>query len=132
MKPWTVEWKSKETVVQPYIVDDVIHPVGNDWAAVVKLNQPDTDPAVPLDITGWTFWTTITKDKTWDDSEAYVHKSFTPSNPASWQINLSVRANQLMVPGIYCRDIKAKSATGACTTLVTGIFELVAVPTKAL
>ena len=114
----------------PYIVDDVIHPVGNDWAAVVNLKQPDSGNS--LNITGWTFWVTITKDKTWDDSEAYVHKSFTPSNPASGEINLSVRADQLTIPGVYYRDIKAKSATGARTTLVTGTFELVAVPTKAL
>ena len=119
-------------MAEPFIVDNVIVPVGNDWAAVVKLNQPDTDPAVPINIARWTFWVTITKDNTWDDSEAYVHKSFTPVNPSSGQITLAIRANELTVPGLYFRDIKAKSASGARTTLVTGTFELVAVPTKAL
>lgn len=117
---------------EPYIVDNVIHPVGNDWAAVVKINQPDTDPAVPLNLAGWTFWVTITKDKTWDDSEAYVHKSYTALTPASGEVTLSIPADELTVPGTYYRDIKAKSATGTRTTLVTGTFELVAVPTKAL
>lgn len=119
-------------MAEPYIVDNVVHPVGNDWAAVVKLNQPDTNPATPINLAGWTFWVTITKDKSWDDSEAYVHKSFSPSNPASGQVTVSVRANELTVPGTYYRDIKAKSAAGARTTLVTGTFELVDVPTKAL
>lgn len=119
-------------MVEPYIVDDVVHPVGNDWAAVVKINQAGTDPAVPVNLTGWTFWVTITKDKTWDDSDAYAHKSFTAQAPTLGEVTLSIPADELTIPGMYYRDIKVKSSSGFRTTLVTGTFDLVAVPTKAL
>lgn len=113
----------------PYIVDNVIHPVGDDWAAVVRIKNTDDSAR---DITGWTFWVTITKDLTWDDSEAFVHKSFTPSLPLTGEITLAISASELNVPGRYYRGIKVKSATGTRTTLVSGVFDLVSVPTKAL
>ena len=113
----------------PYIVDNVIHPVGDDWAAVVRLENTDGSPR---NITGWTFWVTITKDLKWSDDEAYVHKSYTPTAPLSGEITLSIPATELTVPGKYYRGIKVKSATGTRTTLVSGTFDLVSVPTKAL
>lgn len=113
----------------PYIVDNEIHPVGDDWSAVVNLKDPEGNPK---DLTGWTFWVTVTKDITWDDIEAYVHKSYVASSPLTGQVTLSIPASELMVPGRYYRGIKVKSASGTRTTLVSGIFDLVSVPTKAL
>lgn len=113
----------------PYIVDNVIHPVNDDWAAVVRINDANGDPR---DITGWIFWVTITKDLTWADDEAYVHKSFSPTLPLTGEVSLSIPASELTVPGRYYRGIKVKSASGTRTTLVSGIFDLVSVPTKAL
>lgn len=113
----------------PYIVDNVIHPVNDDWAAAVRINDVNGDPK---DITGWTFWVTITKDLSWDDDEALIHKSFTPSSPVTGEVTLSISASELNVPGKYYRGIKVKSSSGTRTTLVSGIFDLVSVPTKAL
>ena len=113
----------------PYIVDNVIHPVGDDWAATVRINDTNGDPK---NLTGWVFWVTITKDLSWNDDEAYIHKSFLPSNPSSGVITLSISADQLMIPGRYYRGIKVKSAPGTRTTLVSGVFDLVSVPTKSL
>jgi len=113
----------------PYIVDNVTHPVGDDWSVVVTIK--DTDGS-PRNLTGWTFWVTITKDLTWDDSDAYFHKAYTATNPTSGEVTLSISADKLMIPGSYFRGIKAKSASGTRTTLVSGTFDLVSVPTKAL
>ncbi len=113
----------------PYIVDNVIHPVGDDWASTVRINDANGDPK---NLTGWVFWVTITKDLSWDDNEAYVHKSFTPIYPLSGEVTLAISADQLTVPGRYYRGIKVKSASGTRTTLVSGVFDLVSVPTKAL
>ena len=113
----------------PYIVDNVIHPVNDDWAAVVRIKDVNDDPK---DITGWVFWVTITKDLSWADDEAYVHKSFTPSFPLTGEVTLSISASELTVPGRYYRGIKAKSSSGTRITLVSGVFDLVSVPTKAL
>jgi hypothetical protein len=113
----------------PYIVDNVIHPVGDDWDSTVRINDADGNPK---NLTGWVFWVTITKDLSWDDDEAYVHKSFTPIYPLSGEVTLAISADQLMIPGRYYRGIKVKSASGTRTTLVSGVFDLVSVPTKAL
>ena len=113
----------------PYIVDNVIHPVGDDWAATVRINDANGDPK---NLTGWVFWVTITKDLSWDDDEAYINKSFSPVYPLSGEVTLAISADQLMVPGRYYRGIKVKSASGTRTTLVSGVFDLVSVPTKAL
>lgn len=113
----------------PYIVDNVIHPVGDDWAAVVRINDVDDNPK---DLTGWVFWVTITKDLSWNDDEALVHHSFTPTLPLTGEVTLSISASELTVPGRYYRGIKVKSASGTRTTLVSGTFDLVSVPTKAL
>lgn len=113
----------------PYIVDNVVHPVGDDWAAVVRLSDADGNPK---DITGWTFWVTITKDLSWNDDEAFIHKSFTPTSPTTGEVTLPISASELNVPGKYYRGIKVKSASGTRTTLVSGTFDLVSVPTKAL
>jgi hypothetical protein len=113
----------------PYIVDNVTHPVGDDWAVVLRIKNPDGSVR---DLTGWTFWVTITKDLTWDDSEAYVHKQYTATLPASGEAVLSIPADELIVPGSYFRGIKAKSSSGTRSTIASGTFNLVSVPTKAL
>jgi hypothetical protein len=113
----------------PYIVDNVIHPVGDDWAATVRIKDVNGDPK---DLTGWIFWVTITKDLSWNDDEAYIQKSFSPTNPLSGEVALAINAGELMVPGRYYRGIKVKSVSGTRTTLVSGVFDLVSVPTKAL
>ncbi len=113
----------------PYIIDNVTHPVGDDWAVVIRVK--DTDGS-SRDLTDWTFWVTITKDLAWDDSDAYVHKAYTVASPTSGEVTLSISADELTVPGSYFRGIKAKSASGTRTTLVSGTFDLVSVPTKAL
>jgi hypothetical protein len=113
----------------PYIVDNAIHPVNDDWAATIRINDVDGNPK---DITGWTFWVTVTKDLSWSDDEAYVNKSFVPTLPLTGEITLPISASDLTVPGKYYRGIKAKSASGTRTTLVSGTFDLVSVPTKAL
>ena len=113
----------------PYIVDNVIHPVGDDWAATVRINN---NSGQPKDITGWVFWVTITKELSWSDDEAYIQKSFSSANPLSGEVTLAINANELTVPGRYYRGIKVKSASGTRTTLVSGVFDLVSVPTKTL
>ena len=116
----------------PYIVDNVTHPVKDDWAAVVKIFEPDTNPADPRDLTGWEFYLVITKDLSWADDEAYVFKTFTPSAPVSGEVTLSVPAEELLEPGKYYRGIKVKTASGTRATLVSGTFELVAAGPKAV
>lgn len=113
----------------PYIVDNVIHPVGDDWAATVRINDTNGDPK---NLTGWVFWVTVTKDLSWNDDEAYIHKSFSPTYPLSGEVTLAISADQLTIPGRYYRGIKVKSVSGTRTTLVSGVFDLVSVPTKAL
>jgi len=116
----------------PYIEDDVIHPVKDDWAAVVKITEPDTDPATPRDLTGWEFYLVITKDLSWSDDEAYIFKTFTALDPASGEVMLSVPAEEFTEPGKYYRGIKVKTASGTRATLVSGSFELVAAGPKAV
>jgi hypothetical protein len=117
---------------EPYIVDDVIHPVKDDWAVVVKITEPDTDPATPRDLTGWEFYLVITKDLSWSDDEAYIFKTFVPNNPVSGEITLSVPAEEFTEPGKYYRGIKVKTAFGTRATLISGSFELVAAGPKAV
>ena len=119
-------------MAEPYIVDNVVHPVKDDWAAVLKINEPDTDPAVPRDLTGWEFYLVITKDLNWADDEAYVFKTFTPLDPTSGEVALSIAAEELIEPGLYYRGIKVKTASGTRATLVSGTFELVAAGPKAV
>ena len=119
-------------MAQPYIVDNVVHPVKDDWAAVVRINEPDTNPAAPRDITGWEFYLVITKDLNWADDEAYIFKTFTPSDPESGEITISVPAEEFIEPGKYYRGIKVKTASGTRATLVSGTFELVAAGPKAV
>jgi hypothetical protein len=116
----------------PYIVDNVIHPVKDDWAAVVKVSEAGTDPAEALDLTDWEFYLVITKDLSWDDEDAYVFKTFTPPDPESGEVTLSVSAEELLEPGKYYRGIKVKTAAGTRATLVSGTFELVAAGPKAV
>lgn len=119
-------------MAEPFIVDNIIHPVKDDWAAVLKINEPDTDPAVPRDLTGWEFYLVITKDLSWADDEAYIFKTFTPLDPTSGEVTLSVPAEEFVEPGIYYRGIKVKTASGTRATLVSGTFELVAAGPKAV
>jgi hypothetical protein len=115
----------------PYIVDNVIHPVKDDWAAIVKITEPNTDPAVPRNLTGWVFYLVITKDLSWADDEAYVFKTFTSADPASGEVALRVPAEELLEPGKYYRGIKVKTAAGVRATLISGTFELVAAGPKS-
>lgn len=119
-------------MAEPFIVENVIHPVKDDWAAVLKINEPGTNPAVPRDLTGWEFYLVITKDLSWADDEAYVFKTFAPLNPASGEVTLSVPAEELIEPGKYYRGIKVKTASSTRATLVSGTFELVAAGPKAV
>lgn len=116
----------------PYIVDNVTHPVKDDWAAVIRIVEPNTDPAEPRDLTGWEFYLVITKDLSWADDEAYVFKTFTALDPASGEVTLSVPAEELLEAGKYYRGIKAKTASGTRATLVSGTFELVAAGPKVV
>jgi hypothetical protein len=114
-------------MIEPFIVDYVIHPVKDDWAVVLKINEPRTNPAVPRDLTGWEFYIVITKDLSWADDEAYIFKTFTPLDPTSGEVTLSIPAEELIEPGLYYRGIKVKTASGTRATLVSGTLELVAV-----
>jgi hypothetical protein len=116
----------------PYIVDNVTHPVKDDWAAVLKLFLPNTDPAEPRDLTGWEFYLVITKDLNWPDEDAFIFKTFTPLDPESGEVALQVSAEEFTEPGKYYRGIKAKTASGVRTTLVSGTFELAAAGPKVV
>jgi hypothetical protein len=118
-------------MAEPFIVDNVIHPVKDDWAAVINISQAENSQA-PRDLTGWEFYLVITKDLTWADNEAYVFKTFTPDNPTSGQVALSVPAEELTRPGTYFRGVKVKTPDGVRTTILSGTFELVAAGPKAL
>lgn len=119
-------------MAEPFIVDNVIHPVKDDWAAILKLTNANAQPATPVNLTGWVFYLVITKDLSWADDEAYVFKTFTPTNPLSGEIALSVSAEELLEPGKYYRGIKVKTASGTRATLVSGTFDLVAAGPKAV
>lgn len=119
-------------MAEPYIVDNVVHPVKDDWATVIKINESGTDPTTPRDITGWEFYLVITKDLSWADDEAYIFKTFAPSDPESGEVTLSVPAEELLEPGKYYRGIKVKTASGTRATLVSGTFELVAAGPKVV
>lgn len=119
-------------MAEPFIVDNVVHPVKDDWAAVIKIFEAGTDPADALDLTDWEFYLVITKDLSWADDEAYVFKTFTPTDPELGEVTLSVSAEELLEPGKYYRGIKVKTASGTRATLVSGTFELVAAGPKAV
>ena len=112
----------------PYVVDNVTHPVSDDWAAVLKLTSQGT--GTPVDLTGWEFYLIITKDLRWDDSDAYVFKTFQATEAASGEVTLSVLAEELSDPGGYQLGIKAKTASGTRATLVSGTFDLVSAGPK--
>ncbi len=114
----------------PFITDHVTHAVKDDWAVVIKFVEPGTQ--TPRDITGWVFYLSITKDLNWADDESYIFKTFTPTNPTSGEITLSVAAEELDRAGKYYRGIKLKTDSGTRVTLISGEFNLVPAGPKAV
>lgn len=119
-------------MVAPYIIDNVVHPITDDWGAVVKIFEPNTVPPTPLNLTNWEVYLVITKDLAWSDDDAYIYETFTPTLPASGEVVLFIPAEKFSDPGHYFRGIKVKSPFGVRTTIVSGTFELVAAGPKTL
>ena len=78
----------------------------------------------PIDITGWTVYFTIKKDKDDPDASAVIKKDITShSVPLSGQTILSLTASELDdLLGDYYYDFQIKKDDGTIKTLVVGKF----------
>jgi len=85
----------------------------------------DTDD-VPIDITGWTIFFTIKKNRTDTDAQAIISKTITSiPNPTLGIYTLVVTAAELnSLLGVYYYDFQIKLLDGKIYTLTSGTFTL--------